>query len=528
MKLIQINNSLSTGLSNEFQHATTVEIEDDPFAEGGFGAVYHCITINGVKPSVPQVIKIFTGEEQEVKKNILTVERLQQKLQGFCQNFLPAGKALTDEFPGFKGIPQFSFLGTLGAKKVCGFSANNLVKLGFIEFNSVWQDKSLQKEFYSASVGKRMIMASHLAKAFSVLEELNYIHADLKTEALFINLEKGECAIIDYDSGAVFESSNDEPTTWGAPNDWVAPEIWEQQKNAKKGDVIKVDLFTDRWSVVVGIHYLILGVHPLFYLNELSPRAISSYKSSFEWPDINSSSPFFNQRNAKVYDAIRPFIEKKIPDALKEIFSRAINYGYSNKMSRPKYKEWVDVLLALQQPPEIKYFTASRQGLLFGMSSELSWEVEGADTVSISNNIGEVKKAGKVEVRPESNTVYHIKATNDFGNTSMDLAIRMFPTPVMKALFVPAPEFKIASPSFSFSGIKELRTEKIVFKESIQFPKEELALKTKLPEFRHTQKVVELKQPPKISMAGKMIKSFQNRISTIHGNIRELLLEKEG
>jgi hypothetical protein len=59
MKKIQINSGLSSGLRSEFSLINTIEIEDKPFAVGGFGEVYHCISINGISPLTKQVIKLF-------------------------------------------------------------------------------------------------------------------------------------------------------------------------------------------------------------------------------------------------------------------------------------------------------------------------------------------------------------------------------------------------------------------------------------------------------------------------------------
>lgn len=65
-----------------------------------------------------------------------------------------------------------------------------------------------------------MLIAYRLVSAFKLLNELHFIHADLKPEAIFINTSISECAIIDFDSGTVTERPTDEPNVWGAPNDW--------------------------------------------------------------------------------------------------------------------------------------------------------------------------------------------------------------------------------------------------------------------------------------------------------------------
>ena len=111
MKTIQIVQFLSTGIRKEFNTINTIEIQDNPFAEGGFGIVYHCISVNGNKPSIPQVIKIYKESQPgSADENATTIKRLQTKLNILNADLIKGGKSIFIEFPAFKGIPQFSFI----------------------------------------------------------------------------------------------------------------------------------------------------------------------------------------------------------------------------------------------------------------------------------------------------------------------------------------------------------------------------------------------------------------------------------
>ena len=293
MKVIQVNSFLSTNIHSEFYQVSTIEIDDIPFAEGGFGTVYNCLSVNGKSVFLPQVIKIFKEEDNYKRDhNYLTIQKLQKKIN-LENSALKLSKStiITEEYPSLKGVPQFSFTGMLNGKIVRGFYSTNLKKIGFEEFIDILKKPNLTNNYMKMSIDKKMLLAFHLVTGFKILQKMLFIHADLKPEALFINTTTNECAIIDFDSGAVTENINDEPNTWGAQNDWVAPEIWEQQKQSSSTglQIIKVNLLSDIWSVTIGIHYILTTIHPLFFLKELSPRVANHYYKKYKRPNIDEN-----------------------------------------------------------------------------------------------------------------------------------------------------------------------------------------------------------------------------------------------
>lgn len=65
--------------------------------------------------------------------------------------------------------------------------------------------------------------------------------------------------------------------------------------------------------------------------------------------------------------------------------------------------------------PIINTFNANPTTLDFGNSTTLSWEVSGADTVSIDQGIGIVTASGTINITPSTTTTYTLTAT---GNSS--------------------------------------------------------------------------------------------------------------
>jgi len=452
MQQIQVNSFLSSNLRSEFNQINYIQIEDNRFSEGAFGEVFHCKTVNGITPSIPQVIKLFKESfPGSLEHNSKTIERLQIKLEKYNTTLLKQkNKTLLEDFPAFKGVPQFSFKGILNGKPVTGFSADNLVSLGFGDFEKILEDPVLLNQYHSFPVERKMLLAHQLVSAFKVLEEFLFIHADMKPAAIFINLSTHECAIIDYDSGVITENQDDEPNTWGAIGDWVAPEVLDQVGRAQRGEKIQVDLYTDRWSVAIGIHYLISTVHPLFYLTELSPRISKEYFDSAQWPNVNKNSPYFCKENELHYDSYIHWISTTIPGKIREKIAQTINFGYRDPVKRTSYGEWKISLQSIQEPPRQK-FSANRQAIISGVKVTISWEVENAHTIQlitfdmqsgIETSRQTLVDRGTLFINPTKDTKYRLISTGHFGQTPPeDIDIQVFPTPILERLIVPIPDF---------------------------------------------------------------------------------------
>lgn len=436
MKRIKIDNVVSSDLSADFSNVAFIDIEDQPFAQGGFGEVYKCLSINGKHIEVRKVVKIFTGKWEE--SNLKTTRRLQNKIKKKTSSI--ENKNLLESYPAFKGFPHFSFEGECDGKRVAGFVSDDLFSLGFVDFEQILRDEKLLSKYHELTIQNKILITYQLVSAFKVLEDFCFIHADLKPEALFINFDLPEVALIDYDSGVIVEDTSDEPLTWGAPNDWVAPEIWSQQSVEGK---IRVDSYSDRWSLAIAIHYLLTTYHPLFFLAELSPRVTDKYLNSFEWPNIDKNEPYFQKANEKIYDVYVHRILPGIPNCIKENISKTIKFGYKEPVARTSCSEWEKCLKSTFSPPEIKTFKSDRSVIIQGVNAEITWEVHNAYKVIINNNIGEVQNKGSVKVEPKIDTVYKLTAVGYCNEVSKEIEIRVFPIPFLYSLEVPTPEFKI-------------------------------------------------------------------------------------
>lgn len=435
MKQIQIYSFVSTEIYSEFNKIINIDIDDRPFAEGGFGEVYRCLAVNGNKLNSPQVVKIFKENfPGSADENLKTIIRLQEKFKQLNVDLIKQNKSLLKEFPAFIALPQFSFIGYINGQLVKGFSSNDLSKYGFFEFEKILSDTKLYDKFYDIPVQRRIYFAYQLASAFKVLDDFKYIHADLKLGAIFLNLDTQDLAIIDYDSGVITENADDEPKTWGAIGDWVAPEIFEQVGKVKKGEKIIVDIFTDRWSVAIGVNYLISGLHPLFYLAELGPAITNKYFSSKQWPSADFNESYFCKDNKIVYNQYLNFINSKIPSQIKEKMSYTINFGYRTPAARTSYKEWLIVLKSIQLPPTIKFFTVSKNEIIEGETITIAWNVDNAISVEIDNISGVYGTIDKKILKPSKTTSYNITFKGYYGEIIEKVDIVVTPAPKFKTM----------------------------------------------------------------------------------------------
>lgn len=80
------------------------------------------------------------------------------------------------------------------------------------------------------------------------------------------------------------------------------------------------------------------------------------------------------------------------------------------------------VVVPRMERPRIITFAANPVNIIRGSSSRLSWNVEGADEVVISN-LGRVALTGDSEVRPQQTTTYVLTATNRAGVSTQQVTV---------------------------------------------------------------------------------------------------------
>jgi serine/threonine protein kinase len=355
MQTIKIKYVKNTGFDSDFDAINTLQIDDQAFSEGGFGRIYHCRQINNAVYANPQVIKIFKDNGQgSADHSFKTISELQEKIIQSKAEYEAIDADFLKQYPAFFGAPQFVFTGELNGNEVRGYSANNLIHFGYICFTDVINNQENQEEYLQLPVETIYAKAYHLSRAFALLNEFAYIHADFKTDNFFVSLMDARCALIDFDSGAFIHDLTDEPYTWGTPQDMLAPEIFEQM--ADENSIVRVNLLSDMWSVAVAMHYLIFNLHPLFFVSELSRDSITKYISNFSWPQIDKASPLFNQEMEPYYEwYCSENVFHDLPIDICNCFRHTVMQGYFEPANRTTYNQWIIKLQPLISEKERRY-----------------------------------------------------------------------------------------------------------------------------------------------------------------------------
>lgn len=339
MRTVTVNTITSTGLDADFENIKFFEIDDQPFAEGGFGRIFNCRSINGKPFRNPQVVKIFKDNRGSAAHSYKTILGLQAGLMRKKAELDELGVDFLTYYPAFFGAPQFVFEGELDGVIVQGYSANNLKPFGYCCFTDVVEDDDTGAKYEQISFGNRLAKAYHMMRAFTLLNEIRYIHADFKSDNFFVSLnDDGKCALIDFDSGAIINELEDETFTVGTPSqDMLAPEIRRQLNMSGHA---MVNLLTDTWSVAIACHYLLFLIHPFNFLTEVSDNSISKYNEHYVWPDVDDGFSFFDSDDCgAVADYLKAACDA-LPTGLLECFRHTFTRGYFNPQLRTSYNQW--------------------------------------------------------------------------------------------------------------------------------------------------------------------------------------------
>ena len=350
MKQINISYAKGTGFDPFFNDIKQISIDDTPFAGGGFGNIYHARGFNGNnQPKLRQVVKVFkpstVGKEEHSWK---TICRLQEKIIEEMELCADNGQDFLDQYPALIAMPQFVFEGTLDGRKVRGYATNNLNELGFVSFEKVIDvdESPYIEQFESYNMEWRFTMAYHMVRGFNLLYKMHFLHADISSDNIFVSLTQPTCAILDFDSGAIVETTEDNPSTFGKFQPWLAPEISFQLKKGKTVDgnaLVSINSFTDAWSVANAL-LNILVLMPAYYLVDMSENTLKAYVNKYTWPEARFSDPIFEMENQDAYDYFNEVFNKLLPEEVRREFVATFSKGVFKPFLRTSYNRWERII----------------------------------------------------------------------------------------------------------------------------------------------------------------------------------------
>jgi serine/threonine protein kinase len=415
MRTIHLRSSLSTGIEPAVESCNELLIEDAPLGGGGFGDVYRCSKVDN-RIVTPLVVKIFLQGNADVARQCMaTISILQQKLRDEHLKRVQAGSSLLAEYPALAGVPLLSFTGMLDGKAVTGCVARDLEAAGMEELADVQEKDDCHKRYQSIPFEGRLAMASQLLSALEFLSlKASYLHCDLKAAALFFRAKPAQCALIDFDGGTVLRDPNDEPSTFGTLEGWIAPEVLRQVTAAKLGRSVKVSLASEQWSAACAVHFILFGCTPDFFLSEMSDRAVRAYLARYTWPEINPTFPYCRKGIGLIHARYLKWVVQRLTAELRRYFNFTFSKGYFDPAQRTTFSQWIMALEAAQWPA-IHSFKADPAWVKDKRPVRLSWETSGAKRIEL-RGIGDVTGRDSCELTVRKTSVFELVLTPKTGS----------------------------------------------------------------------------------------------------------------
>jgi len=293
-----------------------------------------------------------------------------------------------------------------------------------------WLDGMLFKEYVEKYINNPKVLEK-LADDFAIMcKDMRYnkiSHGDLQEGNILVT-EKGEIKLVDYDSICIPSIDGQKELVTGLKG-YQHPSRFLGSKAS-----LKADYFSE---LVIYLSIKCFAINPKLWVK---------YQVKDTQYLLFTENDFIDFTNSNIYNDING-LSKEI-DKLLFILNEFLNTSnYLNLKPFPSY------LL----PPEIITFTSDKKTLINGIPIILKWEVLNAYKIEFNNGIGIVPSKGTKQLYPKDNIIIKLTAFGYSGSINKEIFISVFPTPVLKTLFVSSPNFnqqlelKINTPKFNYT-----------------------------------------------------------------------------
>lgn len=308
------------------QNKRLVDIEEIPFAKGGQGGI-HIINYPIISPLCVAKLYLSLKKAKEVEKRILYMinnNPFANAQQMIADSFAWPLDALFNDKNEFVG---FTMRLISDSKPLW----NMTISKGFKE--KKWKKFNISK---SDSYNKRLKVLYNACQALNVLDKSGvYRVVDLKPQNMMLT-NNAHIKIIDCDSFQIAQNNNILFNAEAATDEYCPPEFHQGQVNFRNQFVCSNwDYFAfavTAYQILFCIHPF-NGSHPIFQTQgELIKNGLfvhGNRKNEF----VKIPSPHIN------FDSL-------ISVPIRDLFRKALDYGYNNPNSRPDFEQWRDVILA--------------------------------------------------------------------------------------------------------------------------------------------------------------------------------------
>lgn len=411
------------GHENELLPLTTLSYYLTEVGSGGFGSVHNVESLNGIQ-SKKYVVKLINNLESQ-EHAYSTIFSLHNKIK---KTLLKENKSIYQTNPALLGLPFIVFRATdeIENKPVVGLLMYEMTKNNYLDFGS---DNFNKNKYLETSIQNRIYYGFQLSKTINFLHNIEFIHSDISENAIWINDNENQIAVIDYDSGFHIDLQ-EKPTTIGKVGQWIGSRFRKILSKDEDKETLTTEerIDEENWVIANAIFELIFGVTPYFYLVDAEDKTKNNYLKANTWPNIDLTSQYFNDNNRNAYEATISLLNQLKSCGLEkliEAFTKVFNKGYKSERHRLTANEWeillADLCLALDLTPEITKFISNKQMINSNEDEvKLEWEYNKGNIVFINNELINSNYCLK-KFNDTSEVI--LRVVNDFGEATEKIFI---------------------------------------------------------------------------------------------------------
>jgi len=417
---------IQQNLTNNLYSLKLVNFEDLQIGAGAVGSVFKITTIDGIAQD-GLLLKIVS-EEDFRNKSYETIFHLHEKIN---ERQLISKIPVFDEVPELNGLPFLAIKGKLNNtdKEVTGFVMKDLGYHGFNDMGSEKWDRN--KYIQGVGFEEKLYLCYQFSRGVNFLHELKFIHADLKDVSIFVNAQKPQLSIIDYDGGYNYDKQGF-ALTIGAINSW-ASKYWRKlmgQGASFKDISLKDRLDEENWVLANGLFEVLFGIPPFHFIKNLEDDSLENYLNENQWPYFSDKSEHVNKESVHNHKVIIELMEALSKEGLKPIidkFKTVFNEGFFRTNERLTPKQWKDVIYEISKElvgaPRLELFQSNKTEIK-EKNEKVNFQWKGSFFRAVYLNdilVDSFKYEKEISLEDEQNVT--IKLVNDFGVNEAKLQI---------------------------------------------------------------------------------------------------------
>jgi len=317
---------LASGLSTRpwENWCQTIEIADQPIAGGRQGEIYPVVHIDGHN-ATDLLVKIFHEGYPPELREILTTIRNHNATYGI------------DKCTALRALPLLLFTGTMQGQSAQG---SIMRRVSGKPLSQIREDKQDLNAYINLPWADRLALCRQFVEGMHILYSLTIVHADLNGQNLMIDLAQRTLAIIDLDGGAVAGTGHVPQVIGKLEPGWLAPEIIAQLAQTTTHQKITVGMAVDLWATACGMHHLLFGMAPFFFMRE--QVQIVDYLTKYTWPQLYGLQGI-TTHNAHIFGYYERAYQQ-CPASVRHLLEFAFQKGYQNTRHRPTPYQWLQEL----------------------------------------------------------------------------------------------------------------------------------------------------------------------------------------